>query len=782
MLKRVILATALLALLGAGATPAQARSPRVIDDNDTVTLKGNVHPHARPEFDRGPSDPALPMERMILHLKRTASQQADLEGLLSAQQDPASASYHRWLTPEAFGERFGPGQQDVAALTAWLTSHGFTVDEVTRGRSSVVFSGTAATVERAFHTTMRDYQVEGKLRHANAQDPAVPRGLSDLVGGVVSLHSFPRKPMHFRVTPQESGAQPQFNKFGAHFIAPADFATIYNLGPLYAAGIDGTGQTIAIVGRTHPAGSDTPVTGNWAVFRSSLGLPAKAPQVVLNGTDPGDVAADDGEADLDVEWSGAVAKNATILYVISKSTFTDGIDLSAQYIVNSNLAPIMSTSYGSCEAQMGTSENAFYNGLWQQAASQGITSFVSSGDSGVAGCSAADAASGTGGLGVNGLASTPYNVAVGGTGFNDAAGGYWASSNGATLGSALSYIPETAWNESGTVSGGSGLWSTGGGASIKYPKPSWQVAPGVPADGRRDVPDVSLAASGRNAYVVQTGGVQNYYGGTSAASPALAGLMALVVQKTGQRQGNANARFYQLGAAQYGSGGAAVFHDTTAGNSSVPGLTGFACTAGYDQATGLGSVDANALVGSWVPPPPPLAMASASLGNGTLGVPYSATLGASGGVPPYSWSVAGGSLGAGLSLSPALGVVSGTPSAAGVFSVTIQVADSAGNFQAGTFSQAISSSACSNGPVRLAGALPVIYPDVSSAYLQAAAGNAIQLQALDFSADLVLNQSLAVSLSGGYDCGFTGNGSTTGLLGTLRVSGGTVNLDKLRFR
>jgi pseudomonalisin len=597
MIKRALVTAAALFLsLFPLANSAFARGPLVINENDRIRLPRSVHPLARPEFDRGASSPSLPMERMILALSIPPERQVKLDQLLVEQHDPSSSQYHRWLTPEEFGQQFGPAPEDIAAVVGWLTSNGFSVQERAKGGTWINFSGTAADVKRAFRTEIHDYQVHGKLRHANASAPEIPRGLSGLVSGVVTLHNFPRKSM-LRKSPLSLPGEllPAYSSgSGNHTLAPGDFATIYNVSPLYNAGLDGSGQTIAIVGRTHPSSS------NWATFRSSFGLSVNDPQVVLNGSDPGDIGADeDGEADLDVEWSGAVAKNATVKFVVSKSTLsTDGVDLSAQYVVENNLAPVMSTSFGSCESDMGTSENAFYNNLWQQAASQGITSFVSTGDAGAAGCDDPSAASGSA-LAVNGLASTPYNVAVGGTQFNEGSGSYWNSSNLSDGSSVLSYIPETAWNESASQVGGAGLWSTGGGASSIYPKPSWQALSGVPADGKRDIPDVSLNAATYDGYRVRSQGSWSVYGGTSASSPSLAGIMALVVQKTGQRQGNANIRFYQLASAQYGLGGAAAFHDITAGSNSVPGLTGNFCAPAYDMATGLGSVDANVLVSNW---------------------------------------------------------------------------------------------------------------------------------------------------------------------------------------
>ncbi|HTG81555.1 MAG TPA: protease pro-enzyme activation domain-containing protein, partial [Geobacteraceae bacterium] len=400
-------------LLLVAATSAGAGTQRVIDDNDTVVLRGNVHSLARPEFDRGRTDPSLPMEQMILALRLPPAREAALEKFLAAQLDPASPDFHHWLTPDEFGERFGPSRDDTEAVTRWLASHGFTVEQVGRGRTWINFTGSSGTVERAFHTEIHDYFAQGQLHHANARDPAIPRGLADLVGGIVSLHDFRRKAMNVgsRPVPETS---PGFTTGSTHYLSPGDFATIYNVNALYSAGIDGSGQTIAIVGRTHPPSSD------WSTFRSMMGLPANQPQVIVNGPDPGDLGGgEDTEADLDVEWAGATAKNATVLFVTSKSTATtDGVDLSAQYIVNNNLAPVMSTSFGACEADLGRTENRFYDNLWKQAVAQGITSFVSSGDSGAAGCNLGGDTTGSG-QGINGLASTPYNVAVGGTEFSE---------------------------------------------------------------------------------------------------------------------------------------------------------------------------------------------------------------------------------------------------------------------------------------------------------------------------------------------------------------------------
>ncbi|MGA7219365.1 MAG: S53 family peptidase [Candidatus Sulfotelmatobacter sp.] len=569
----------------------QDRIAGYIDDEQRVTLSGNRHPLATSQYDAGEVAPDYPMEHMVLALLPDATQQNALNQLLEEQYSPESPYYHQWLTPEQFAARYGVSDADTAQITGWLAGHGMEVEEVTAGRRSIVFSGNASAVQEAFHTAIHAYVVGGEIHHANEKDPEIPAALAEVVGGVVSLHDFRSEATHGL---SRKASAPAYSSGGSHFLAPADFATIYDLGPIYGQSITGSGQSVAIVARSNINIADV------RQFRTFAGLPANDPQIIVNGSDPGIWnSGEETEADLDVEWSGAVAKSATIKFVVSKSTnSSDGVDLSAQYIVNHNIAPVMSTSFGLCEASLGSAGNSFLSSLWQQAAAEGITVFVSSGDNGAAGCDSASATKATHGRAVNGICSTPYSICVGGTEFNDTASPslYWSSFNAAgTQGSALSYIPEVVWNESGA---GSGLWASGGGMSSLYAKPSWQTGTGVPADGRRDVPDVSLTAAGHDGYlIVQSGGLY-VVGGTSAATPSFAGVMALVVQSTAARQGNANGTLYSLATKQR-AGGAAVFHDTTAGNNSVPGQAGFTATAGYDQATGLGSIDASVLISHW---------------------------------------------------------------------------------------------------------------------------------------------------------------------------------------
>jgi len=644
-----------------------------VDNSQLVTLHGNTHPLAQSLTDLGTAAPTLSMQRMLLVLKHSAAQEAAITQLIDAQQEKDSPSYHHWLTPAEFGQQFGASPQDIQTVTAWLHSQGFQVTQISQGRTVIEFSGTAAQVQAAFHTTIHSYLAADGPHWANASDPQIPAALTPVVAGVESLNNFPKKASNaFGGVYSESShtvvERPQFtqgcgvdqngNPLTCFAVSPWDFATIYNVLPLWngTPAIDGTGETIAVVGRSNINPNDI------STFRSLFDLPpadASHLKVILNGPDPG-LVEDESEADLDVQWSGAVAKNAKIDFVVSQSTeTTDGVDLSALYVIDNNLAAIMSESFGQCEAAIGTSGNSFFNNLWEQAAAQGISVFLSTGDNGAAGCDfSGDAPSpAIHGLAVSGLASTPFNVAVGGTDFNDANNPltYWNSTNDPTTqASAKGYIPETTWNNSCT----NGIFGTlpqfttnpetncnnpalagfvvavgaSGGVSTVYSKPSWQTGTGVPSDGHRDLPDVSLFASNGfvgNFYVICQADITNGFctlnnlagfGGTSVSTPAFAGIMALANQQmsitTGNanfRQGNPNYVLYKLAASK-----PAAFHDVPAGSTiampcqagtanctvNVTGhqfgvLSGYATTAGYDLATGLGSVDANALVTNW---------------------------------------------------------------------------------------------------------------------------------------------------------------------------------------
>jgi subtilase family serine protease len=387
-LSRQVVGVCLFAVLSSLSAAAQA-TPRIaqpVEGERLVTLRGHTHPLARPEYDHGAAPESLPMQRMLLVLKRAPEQEAALQKLMDDQQDKSSPDYHHWLTPEQFGQRFGPADADTQAVTGWLTSQGFRVARVSRGRTLIEFSGTAGVVRRALHTDIHKFVVNGEEHWANVSDPQIPAALAPAVAGIASLHNFPAKPLHHRVgTFERSKATGQvrplftYTPTGGstmHTLGPADFATIYNV----PSKLDGTGQTIAIAARSRINLSDV------AAFRQIFGLAPNNPHIIVNGTDPGIVSGDEDEAVLDTEWAGAVAKNATIDLVVSKSTpSTDGIYLSAAYIVDNNIAPIVSVSYGWCESRL-AGQNSSYNSLWQQAAAQGMTVVVAAGDSGSATC------------------------------------------------------------------------------------------------------------------------------------------------------------------------------------------------------------------------------------------------------------------------------------------------------------------------------------------------------------------------------------------------------------
>jgi len=564
-------------------------------DSDVVTLIGNTPPMARAEFDLGEVPDQSRLERMVLLLQPDTDQQAALDALVESQQDPGSELFHQWLSPEEYGRLFGVSEGDLAQVVLWLQGHGFTVEPVAPSRRIILFSGTAGQVADAFHTEIHRYRVAGATHLSNSQDPQIPRALAPVVSGIVSLHDFRRSSEATSVhkTDPSDRSKPQYTQGNTHYLFPADFANIYDLNPQYAAGIEGSGTSIAIVGRSNINPGDV------ASFRSYSGLPANQPQVILDGANPGLVAGDQDESTLDVEWSGAVAPAAAVKLVVAGSTATtDGVDLAAQYIVDHRTATVMSTSYGSCEADMGATELAFYNSIWEQAASEGISVFVASGDSGAAGCNSGSSSKGSK-AGVNGLCSSPYSTCVGGTEFDEGSGRYWATTNGAGEGSALSYIPEKVWNES-DEDNGSGLWSSGGGISEIYPQPAWQKGiPGANSDGMRGVPDVALSAASHDGYLICESGSWYVVAGTSAASPSFAAIMALVVEKqAGAGQGSANPTLYG-----FLDAGASPFHPTPSGNNTVPGVTGFiASGAAYNLATGLGSVDANQLIDRWPKP------------------------------------------------------------------------------------------------------------------------------------------------------------------------------------
>lgn len=608
-----------------------SRITSAVNESQRTVFKGNIHPLAIGTLDRGAAPDDLPMDRMILVLKRSPEQEADLTRLLDAQQNPASPSYHKWLSPEDFGRRFGPSDGDLAVVTSWLQARGFRVPPISKGRTVLEFSGTARQVREAFQTPIHKFVVNGEEHWANVRNPSIPAAMSPVVDGIASLHNFRARPM-LRKSPRQYSALasgPLLNSdSGEHFLVPADYAVAYNINPLYQAGITGKGVTIAVVGPSNFDVQDV------ADFRARFGLTVNSPQVIVNGIDPGN-SGGGGETEvlLDATWSGAIAPDATVKVVVSSGTdTTDGADLSEIYIVDNNLADVVTESLGFCEAYAGSSFTKQLSAVRQQAAAQGMTFIVSAGDGGLYGCDDFNTElSVSGPMSVNALASSPYTIAVGGTQFNENGNdsAYWsAADQKLTHKSLIAPIPETVWNEScnadlcfGNILAGSG------GKSTVFTKPVWQAgALGIPNDQARDLPDVSLTASSHDGYVVciegscqgpLTGGFHfEAVSGTSAAAPSFAGIMALINQKTGSRQGQANYTLYKLAALQNYSqcngsiatapAATCVFNDITTGNNAVPGQPGYgtaaaayAAVVGYDRATGLGSINVSNLSNQW---------------------------------------------------------------------------------------------------------------------------------------------------------------------------------------
>jgi subtilase family serine protease len=605
-----------------------------------VAIRGNLHGLAKLENDLGRADGNRPMQGITLAFHPSEAQQKDLDHFIAELGDRSSANYHKYLTPKQFGQRFGMSQNDLNKVIAWLQSEGFTNIRVANGRNEISFDGTVAQVESVFSIEMHHYLVDGAVHLANAGAPSVPAALAASVVNVAGLHTFAPKP--------RARVQPHLTSYvtGNHFLTPADFATIYDLNSLYSSGIDGTGQKIAIVGQSKVNQSDI---NN---FRSAAQLTASTITTIAvpSGSTPTRCAGDEGESDLDLEWAGGVAKNASIVFVTASlgsgdscgGARSNSVWNALDQAVQGNVAPFISSSYGNCEAGNGQAFALQVQGWAQQGITQGQTIVSASGDSGAADCEPGGAASATTGFAVDMPASIPEVTGAGGTEFfgdnagvvtgNTAAADlpYWSGSGAGsdTISSALTYIPEEGWNDTAaSIAAGFGLSATGGGASLYFAKPSWQTGTGVPSDGKRDVPDISFSSSpdhdpylfcteddGTGGIVstctsgFRTGAGGNFtgVGGTSAAAPTFAAILALVNQYLGNPPSTGlapvNPTLYGLAASN-----PAVFHDVTTGDNKVPCTTGttncpagttsigFSAGTGYDQVTGLGSVDGFAM-------------------------------------------------------------------------------------------------------------------------------------------------------------------------------------------
>jgi subtilase family serine protease len=601
----------------------QNRILQAVEPNQYAVVPGSTHRLAQPQFDAGRVDGNMKLEGVSLVFKPSPDQQAALQALLQEQQDRSSLSFHKWLTPEQYADRFGMSESDLAKVTSWLQSEGFEVNRISRGRTEIFFTGTAAQIEAAFRTEMHHYLLNGEIHFANATELSVPAAFAPTVRSIRNLSDLRAQPKGGN-SPNQSfgGLSPHYTDgtTGDHYLAPADFATIYGLNSLYSAGFNGTGQSIAIMGQT------AIYTQDIDDFRTAAALPARTStnfqQIqVPNSGNPAVNTNALGEADLDLEWSEAVAPNANLIFVFvgNNPTYT-AID-ALQYAVDNNTAPVISITYGECEQNMGSMEADTIQGWVQTGNSQGQTVIAASGDSGAADCDPANAASAMYGLAVDVPAAIPEVTGVGGTEFSAdppsiTTSTYWNATNAADGGSAISYIPEITWNDSVA---NSELSASGGGASTFFPKPAWQIATNVPDDGARDVPDIALTASpDHDPYLVCSAqscivgfndAKGGHSGGTSFGAPAFAGIVAIINQRTSSTQGNVNPTLYNLAMSV-----PTAFNDITTGSNIVPctqgtpdcpssgssaGLLGYVANPGYDQTTGLGSLNTSILVNAW---------------------------------------------------------------------------------------------------------------------------------------------------------------------------------------
>jgi subtilase family serine protease len=613
------------------AVPAQQRITGAIDSSRRSELVGNVPLPVRQATDLGIADGDAALANLTLRFKMTSEQQTALTQLLQDQQNPASTRYHQWLTPEQFGAQFGLPPEDLQTISAWLTGQGFKVTQIARGGMFLRFSGTVAQASTAFHTQLHQMTLNGQKHISNVTAPQLPTAIASVTSAITGLddfHAHPNTRVAGNPVQQSESAGKVAPKYTSsdgttHSIAPGDFYTIYDENPLLSSGLNGSGVSIAVMGQSDIALSDI------AAFRAAGGLAVNVPTQILYGQDPGfPVAGDQFESELDLEWAGATAPSANIIFVRGPDVFNDALTGA----IDNKVAPIISIGYGACETDgalqffnpsgplqsndvtLPQSSINSLETLLQMANAQGQTIVAAAGDGGAAACDFG-ASIATHGMAVAYPASSSFVTAIGGTEFNEGSGTYWSATNGANSGSALSYIPEQVWNDSAAY----GLiYAGGGGSSVLFVKPYWQQGTGTPADFSRDIPDLSLNAGLlHDSYLGCVGGCTNGYedssgveylaGGTSMGAPTFAGLLALLEQKTGQWIGNINPTIYALANSSYSTG---VFHDVTTGSNAVPcaagtpdcpasGSFGYAAGVGYDLATGWGSVDAFNLINDW---------------------------------------------------------------------------------------------------------------------------------------------------------------------------------------
>jgi subtilase family serine protease len=467
--------------------------------NDSLFKIPKTHPAfvSKASSSTQPLAGSVKISHLQLVLKPSAMRQAAMEALIADQHNPKSARFQKWLTPQQFGESFGVVDSDIAAVTSWLTSQGFAVNNVYPNKTQIDFSGTVAQVDQAFHTQENSYAINGGRHRANASDISIPAALQSVVAGVMGLDDFHSEPL----VKKPHIAQWQASKKGfasgtaksagtgkkgmpqtigvAGFLgperglAPNDLATIYGIKTIRSNGVTGKGINIAVVE------SYDMVSDDWANFVSVFNLakyggtfrqfnptPISGP---TNCLDPSAVAGydeDGGETLLDAEWSTAIAPGANIWVAAcadddadgnpQTNDFYGGMFIAATNLINSNSRPdVISASYAFGEFSTDIASKTAIDLMWAQADAEGISVFVASGDSGSNPSfnnSIINGFQGDSGVGANSLATSPHDTAVGGTDFADVLRGttnqYFAPSPSVVGGSALSYVPEIPWNNS----------------------------------------------------------------------------------------------------------------------------------------------------------------------------------------------------------------------------------------------------------------------------------------------------------------------------------------------
>jgi subtilase family serine protease len=618
---------------------AQNPKPRLgsaIASESPVPLAHSRLSPARAADDLGTLPPETPIPGITLVFRRSSAQEAALKGLLAAQLDPRSPLYHRWLTPDDFAARFGIADQDIRTTEQWLSARGFRIDRVARSRDRITFSGTAAQVRSAFGSELHRYRSAGETHFAPASDLTLPASLASITAAVLHLSDFRPKPQWkvlARPHPDFSSVPDQ-----AHYLSPDDILTMYDAVPDADNDLTGWGQNIAIVGQSFV---NTSANSSIGWFQTYLTQYTSITPVLVPGSGPDAISyGDEGESEIDLEYASGMARNSSLFFVYVGANQNYSVLDSLAYAISEDIAQIISISYGECEPLLNQTEIDQYESLFEEASAQGQTLIASSGDSGSTSCAVYSTAQGVSlteqqSLAVSYPASSPSFTAVGGTQmapgtFAPGSNQYWETSDASpNAGTLLSYVPEVTWNED---SSSNMRAAGGGGSSILFSRPAWQSSlANMPSGNHRLVPDIALQSSVANpGFVLCTDDPSLLYpqgqtsscnqavygsnnditsaGGTSFAAPIFAGMVALLnqTQNAASGQGNLNPVLYKL--ASHPDTYSAAFHDILTGsNACVSGpaacagaaISSYQAATGYDQATGLGSIDFKALLAAW---------------------------------------------------------------------------------------------------------------------------------------------------------------------------------------